>query len=63
MSAVVISFYTGQPVGPATLEAMRFRSAKRAREADEELVRQIDELVEAYRFAWDVNVGSPHNKW
>lgn len=51
--AKVISFYTGEQVGPATLEAMQWREMKRRWERQAELIRQIDCYVQAYRFAWE----------
>jgi hypothetical protein len=50
MSAIVVDFYSGRVMGPAMLE---HQAAERARLRDVELLRQVDALVEAYRFAWE----------
>lgn len=59
MKARILDFETGAALDERSCQALAQRDAidrKLARRAREiELVRQLDALVEAYRFAWDPN--------
>ena len=49
----VLSFWTGEPLGPVLLEALESRERELNHAADQELLRQLDAYVEAYQFTWE----------